>query len=233
MSIAEQRYRPRARSRGEDTRQRILETAIEVFANEGYEGATTRALAERAEVNLPAIQYYFGSKEGLFRAAVEHIASRIDEHMAAPAERAAAALVGGDGSRRELMARLYALLDALTLLVIDGDHPASWALFITRAQIERSAALDSLHACFLRLTVAPCAALIGRLVDRPADDDETLLRTLTILGQILVFHKRCGNRGVERLLGFEDFTPDRVRAIQALVRRQTAAILRAVKGAKP
>jgi len=51
VSLADNRYRPHARSRGEDTRRRILETAIEVFANEGYEGATTRALAEQAEVS--------------------------------------------------------------------------------------------------------------------------------------------------------------------------------------
>jgi len=59
------RYRPGTDPRGEDTRRRILETAIEVFAREGYEGTSTRELAAAAGVNLPAIQYYFGSKEGL------------------------------------------------------------------------------------------------------------------------------------------------------------------------
>ncbi len=48
-------YRPGIHAKGEETMRRILEAAIEVFAAEGYDGASTRALAERAKVNLPAI----------------------------------------------------------------------------------------------------------------------------------------------------------------------------------
>ena len=72
MLLPANRYRPGARQRGEDTRRRILETALALFAAEGFDSASTRAIAERAGVNLPAIQYYFGSKEGLYRAVLEH-----------------------------------------------------------------------------------------------------------------------------------------------------------------
>ncbi|HUA78151.1 MAG TPA: TetR family transcriptional regulator, partial [Acetobacteraceae bacterium] len=68
--------------RGEDTRLRILRAALEVFAAEGYEGASTRLLAQRAGVNLPAIQYYFGSKEGLYTAVIDQIAERMETRMA-------------------------------------------------------------------------------------------------------------------------------------------------------
>lgn len=71
MSDSTIRVRPKTQTRGEDTRRRILEAALEIFAAQGYEGASTRALAERAGVNLPAIQYYFGSKEGLYLAVLE------------------------------------------------------------------------------------------------------------------------------------------------------------------
>ena len=75
-----------------DTRRRILDTALEVFAAEGYEGASTRLLAERAGVNLPAIQYYFGSKEGLYRAVIDSIVEHTEAHMAPLAARVKAAL---------------------------------------------------------------------------------------------------------------------------------------------
>ena len=75
--------RPGAQQRGEDTRLRILRTALQVFATEGYDGASTRTLAQRANVNLPALQYYFGNKEGLYRAVIDHI-SEIFEHRIAP-----------------------------------------------------------------------------------------------------------------------------------------------------
>ncbi len=56
MSATISRFRPGSHQRGEDTRGRILEAALELFAASGFEGASTRTLAERAGVNLPAIQ---------------------------------------------------------------------------------------------------------------------------------------------------------------------------------
>ncbi|MEC8039206.1 MAG: TetR family transcriptional regulator [Pseudomonadota bacterium] len=52
------------------TQQRILEAAQRVFHEEGYDGATTREIARRAEVNIALITRYFGSKIGLFEKAV-------------------------------------------------------------------------------------------------------------------------------------------------------------------
>ena len=56
MSVSISRFRPGSHQRGEETRGRILEAALELFAASGFDGASTRTLAERAGVNLPAIQ---------------------------------------------------------------------------------------------------------------------------------------------------------------------------------
>ena len=85
MTLPANRYRPNARQRGEDTWRRILETALALFAAEGFEGASTREIAERAGVNLPAIQYYFGSKEGLYRETITHISDQVVQTIAANA----------------------------------------------------------------------------------------------------------------------------------------------------
>src|SRR3546814_4367559 len=67
--------------RGEETRQRLLDAAIDVFGRRGYEGASTRALAGAAGANLAAIPYHFGGKEGLYLAAATHIAEQIGGRM--------------------------------------------------------------------------------------------------------------------------------------------------------
>ena len=46
---------------------KILQVAEKLFAEHGFEGTSTRALAAAAGVNLAMISYYFGSKEELFR----------------------------------------------------------------------------------------------------------------------------------------------------------------------
>jgi TetR/AcrR family transcriptional regulator, regulator of cefoperazone and chloramphenicol sensitivity len=232
VSLRQLRHRPRNYPRGEDTRQRILDSAIEIFAAEGYQGATTRSLAERAQVTLPAIQYYFGSKEGLYSAAVDYIVRQIEARLAPVAKEAAAVLASDNPSRRALLEQLYDILDDFALWVIGGENPESWGLFVTRAEIENSAVLGPLHQSIVRQIIRPCTALVGRLLDRDPEDVDIILRTATILGQILVFHKKCG-KGMAHALGLvDDFSERRVHDIQALVRQQTAAILRAAKDAK-
>ena len=67
---------------GEGTRERILATALELFSQAGFDGATTRELAARAGVNLGLIKYYFGTKERLWRDAVDRAAGELQEALA-------------------------------------------------------------------------------------------------------------------------------------------------------
>jgi AcrR family transcriptional regulator len=57
--------------RGSGTRSAILEGAFALFAEKGFAGATTREIAERADVNEVTIFRHFGSKESLFQAVIE------------------------------------------------------------------------------------------------------------------------------------------------------------------
>src|SRR5437588_4868597 len=59
------------------TRRRILKSASRVFAGQGYEGASVRRIVARADVNQAAINYHFGSKEGLYRAVLEEAAKAL------------------------------------------------------------------------------------------------------------------------------------------------------------
>ena len=49
-----------------DTRDRLLESACETFAEKGYYHATVADICERAGANIAAVNYYFRSKEGLY-----------------------------------------------------------------------------------------------------------------------------------------------------------------------
>jgi AcrR family transcriptional regulator len=54
-----------------NSRERLLETAIGMFAEKGYAGTSVREIVERAGVSKPVLYYYFKSKEGLFLAILE------------------------------------------------------------------------------------------------------------------------------------------------------------------
>ena len=65
------RRRGRPRGGRSDARDRILAAAAAEFAERGYEGATMRAIAERAEVDAALLHHYFGAKSELFAAAID------------------------------------------------------------------------------------------------------------------------------------------------------------------
>jgi TetR/AcrR family transcriptional regulator len=54
-----------------NARQRLLETATELFAEKGYAGTSVREIVEKAGVSKPVLYYYFKSKDGLFYAVLE------------------------------------------------------------------------------------------------------------------------------------------------------------------
>ena len=59
------------RSPESNARERLLETAIDMFAEKGYAGTSVREIVEHAGVSKPVLYYYFKSKEGLFLAILE------------------------------------------------------------------------------------------------------------------------------------------------------------------
>jgi AcrR family transcriptional regulator len=66
--------------KGDQTKALILETALEIFRERGYEETTMRAIAEKAGVALGNTYYYFRSKEYLIQAFYQRLH---DEHLAA------------------------------------------------------------------------------------------------------------------------------------------------------
>src|SRR3989442_710535 len=64
-----------------DKKEQILEAAEELFAQKGFEGTSVRELGKKAGINIAMISYYFGSKEKLFEALVEHRSSFIRERL--------------------------------------------------------------------------------------------------------------------------------------------------------
>ena len=63
---------PRAKNTAE-TRERILLSAVDHFAQGGFAGARTEAISRDADVGNRMIYHYFGDKEGLYVAALDHV----------------------------------------------------------------------------------------------------------------------------------------------------------------
>ena len=66
----------------EDIRQRLLVSALVEFGAKGFDGASTRSIAQRVDAHQPQINYHFDSKEALWAAAVDHLFGQLGEQLA-------------------------------------------------------------------------------------------------------------------------------------------------------
>ena len=69
--------RPGVLAPEQDGRERILSAAIRAFSEVGYAGTTTAGIARDAGVTQPLVHHHFGSKDGLWRAAVDVVFSSV------------------------------------------------------------------------------------------------------------------------------------------------------------
>jgi TetR/AcrR family transcriptional regulator len=74
-----------------ETRARILDSALKEFSAKGLAGARTEQIATAAGVNKALLYYYFDSKEKLYEAALESVATRVRETTLAVLEQKASA----------------------------------------------------------------------------------------------------------------------------------------------
>jgi len=66
-----------------DSKTRLLEVALKLFATKGLDGVSTREIAQKAQVNISAITYYFGGKAELYTAVLEYIKITLQADAAA------------------------------------------------------------------------------------------------------------------------------------------------------
>ncbi|GHH63950.1 TetR family transcriptional regulator [Streptosporangium violaceochromogenes] len=89
-----------------DTKERIQQVALELFAERGYEKTSLREVAERLRITRPALYYHFKAKEDILSSVIEDLNGSIDDlvEWAATQPRTAAA-------RAEVLRRIAALLN--------------------------------------------------------------------------------------------------------------------------
>ena len=160
-----------------DTRRRLLAAASEEFARHGFAGARVRQIVESAKVNVAAVNYYFGGKEGLYRATLRSLAAP----PAGPAK--AAADKRGRGPEERLRRRVYAVLDRF----IGGDRPSPLGRILAHEAMAPTGNLESLIGDTMRPDVVAIQALLREIAGPEVADTKLAHAAFGILGQCIVY----------------------------------------------
>ena len=164
------------RSDGVEARTRLLQVALRLFAEHGFAKASTRQIALEAQVNIASIRYYFGDKEGLYRAVFTEsfgTPREIVEDMAQP----------GLSLREALTVFFTGYLAPLK----QGDMARQALRLHLREMLEPSSVWQEELECDVLKPHAAMLLLLGKnLGIRRADDDlHRLVLTVTGLAMLL------------------------------------------------
>jgi TetR/AcrR family transcriptional regulator, regulator of cefoperazone and chloramphenicol sensitivity len=213
--------------RGEETRARIVITALKLFGERGFEGASTRDIAASAGVNAPALQYYFDSKEGVYLACVEHIVARVWEYMSEVVNRTER-LLENDADDAALIEAFCGIQAQLAELMFTSPDAGDWRLFMARQQsgMGPAAGFQMVYERVSRRISRVTSTIVGRLLGRPSGDDETLIRTMALSGQLMVF--QMARRSALTALNWDSINAERLALIKRVIREQTTALLKSL-----
>jgi len=214
-----------ARSSSEDTRRRLLEAALEAFGRYGFDGASTRRIASEAGVNLAAIPYHFGGKEGLHRAVAQHIVDEVSARLGPLIDTVSQAQEAGDVGPDEAGRMLRAMVGQAAETILGHPEAQSWAPFILREQMDPSPTFDVLYDGFMGHAHKLATALLARAIGRAEDDPETIARAFAMLGQLVIF--RMGRAMVDRRLGWTAYGPGEIAIVRSVLDEHLQAIIAA------
>ncbi len=155
------------RSKGEATRMALLEAALVLFGERGFEGTSTRDIAGLAGCNQGLISFHFGGKEGLYDAARTVIFDNLGSIVRPMTHRLEEALVA-ETDAATLCGILQAEITSILTSFIRKQHHQSWFLLLRRSLHVGDEKTRELHsALFL-----PLLDVIGRILAKadPAED---------------------------------------------------------------
>jgi AcrR family transcriptional regulator len=186
------RHKPAAEGgyqRGEETRARIVEAAVAVFGERGYEGASTRDIATAAGVNAPAIQYYFDGKEGVYLECVEHLIKLLWHKMGDSVEAAEAALAQTPLKDQALIDASLGILGAVVSTIQDSPQTTAWRAFLDLHQtgLCPESASMAFEDRFKKRIGVVVRLLIAGLSGYAVEDERTVIHSMALFSQGLAF----------------------------------------------
>lgn len=159
---------------GNATCRRLMDAASEEFARRGYAGARIRNIVGAAQVNLASVNYYFGGKEGLYRATLGYLAGQ--------------ALTGFRERRGQTAEkRLHRIVYAYVAGFADRTAPPPLGRILAHEAMHPTSHLEPLLEEMARPQLARLRAVVRELAGPGVPEREVSIAALGVAGQCLVY----------------------------------------------
>jgi AcrR family transcriptional regulator len=203
----------------ENTRQTLVREAIRLFGEKGFDGASTREIADAAGTNVASIAYHFGGKAGLHRFCGETIANLLINVSGQTTTQTDEL----PETRDELVDRISGILERMSGFLFSDQQSGLVVPFVLREMSHPGEAFEAIYRGMMEPVHTRLCMLWGAVTGGDPESDDVKLTVFSMIGQLLYF--RIGARAVARRLGRESLSEHDVAAIRDVIKTNIAARL--------
>ncbi len=196
------------------TRNKLLDSAGQVFADFGYHAATVREICARAGVNVALVNYHFGDKLELYTEVLRH---SIGAHRDGIIQQALRSAAPPEEAFREL-------IHAMFQRVCRADRPGWHFRLMVHELAQPTPAMAAVIDDTMRPIYERFCELIGVMLGLPVDHDKTRLCAHSVIAQVV--HYVHSRHVISRLWPELDLTAERISEISTHIADFSLAYLR-------
>jgi TetR/AcrR family transcriptional regulator, regulator of cefoperazone and chloramphenicol sensitivity len=206
-----------------DTRRRLLDAAVTIFAERGFRRTTVRDICQAAGANVAAVNYHFGNKVAMYDAAFDHARLRSNEtnpfvqldegrnfNADKPAER-----------------RLYLFIRTLLEHQFRGGEPTDLTRLMTHEMMHPTAALDRLVEVSVRRVYAGLIQIMLELMPPGTTEPEARRYAMSVSAQCHFHHLALPL--IQRLNPDQRYSPEALNDLAEHIHEFTLAAVRGLE----
>ena len=183
-------------SGAECTRITLVESAIRLFGEKGYDAVSTRDIADLAAANIGSIAYHFGGKPGLRRACAEFVINNVRTTLGISFSRPMPKMTPAEAL--ESMEQTLGLFCNFWLASPDSQH---FVNFMLRELLNPGEISELLYADWMKPMHMRFCILFGIAAGLDPDSEDVKIAVFSFVGQ--VFHFRVGKPLIMRRLEWD------------------------------
>ena len=192
----------------ENTRDKLIKVAMEMFAENGYDKTSVRELAKKADVNIAAINYHFGGKEGLYQAVLEYIVSYMDSWAMPLIEEYKKFLANqnDDFNMNETISWIENFINSFMYRAFESyESNILLHKIIAREQLKPTLGFDKIYdLATIKLAEDILSDLLSKISNIDINNEKIIIYTVSITGLMQSFIS--ANSTIRSQLKVDDFT---------------------------
>ncbi len=202
-----------------NTKSKLLATAAKMFARRGMDGVSTRELAKAANVNLCAINYYFGSKQNLYEAVIDSLIQTITDSLLI--------VINHQSEQNNPLNGIKNIIGNFFDFLYSDSVSDSQAMLMINEIISPSKAYEQIYAKILEPVHKQISQMVASYLDTDEKDTKVPILTHTLFGQAVIF--RIHKEALLRQMNLKIYDKQLLQNIRKHIEENCEAILEAAR----